>query len=110
MYEAMRMDAAKLLLACSWLAACDLPEARMTPSRGRGEAVSAAEAAVRPEPSAARTEPRGEPEEPEPQGQPPSEPPAAPEGALTLAGGSALSMFPLSAEPEPPQPPPGYGL
>jgi hypothetical protein len=102
MYEAMRMDAAKLLLACCWLAACDLPEARMTPPPRRSEAIAAAEAAPPPGPAASR---------PEPATAQPSEPPAAPQAALTLAGGSALvSMFPLSAEPEPPQPPPGYGL
>jgi hypothetical protein len=102
MHEPMRMDAAKIVLACSWLVACELVEAPRTPP-SRSEAVAAVQA---PAMLAAPTEPSTAPPTP-----PRGEPAQASEGTPTFAEASTLvRMFPLTAEPGPPQPPPGYGL
>ncbi len=110
MHEAMRMNAAKIVLACSWLVACDLADPRTAP--GRAEAVRTREAPT--------SEATADPSDPgdEPTGQPGVESEEEPEVTPTLAGtlASALDeeplvrMFPLSAEPRLPQPPPGYGM
>ena len=100
-----RTPAWNLALACSLLTACELAEVR-TARPGRGEAVPAAASASpglpplvpsdRPRPREAAAEARD---------------PTLVEAQATLAGVSELvKVFPLSVEPGPPQPPPGYGM
>jgi len=100
----MRIDAAKIALACSLLTACDLPEVRSARASSRTEAVEAPAPALHPlAPGAAGEAPvNGRTEE------------TLAESEVTLTAASAMSdlvkAFPLTAEPGPPQPTPGYGM
>jgi hypothetical protein len=115
----MRIDAANIALACSLLTACELVEVRRLEPSPRAEVVTAAEARVPPltpgrrEGALARS--RGATASSDPSQGPGPTPPAGPvvlaEAGATLAGVSELvKVFPLSAEPSPPQPPLGYGM
>jgi len=104
----MRIDARRLstiALACSLLMACELVEVRTARPGGRGEAVPAVEPAAPAPVLDELPRPLREPVAVE------NQTPTLVEAQATLAGVSELvKVFPLTAEPGPPQPPPGYGM
>jgi hypothetical protein len=103
----MRMDAAKIALACSLLTACDLAEVRTARPGGRTEAVPAARGGG---PALAPLAPgqAAPAHAPDPQT---ADVQTLAEAEVTLADVSDLvRSFPLMAEPGLPQPPPGYGM